>query len=203
MDPYDPSTWWAGSSPRMRGKHGPLRSLYLVGRLIPAHAGKTPHAAARKARHRAHPRACGENAAFATALTWYAGSSPRMRGKLELLRLDAAAVRLIPAHAGKTCAVEHVAGHTGAHPRACGENPLTTFVRLIEQGSSPRMRGKRYGLGCLFTGGGLIPAHAGKTKTRHDAVDGDGAHPRACGENLWSRPPTRTATAHPRACGEN
>ena len=71
-----------GSSPRMRGKPHARAARARHGRLIPAHAGKTAKTAARLARLRAHPRACGENAAQDPAhqlTTW-----------------------LIPAHAGKT-----------------------------------------------------------------------------------------------------
>ena len=61
-DPYDPATWWRGSSPRVRGKRrrsGPGRR---GSGLIPARAGKTGWRSSRPSATRAHPRACGENA---------------------------------------------------------------------------------------------------------------------------------------------
>ena len=72
----------------------------------------------------------------------------------------------------------------GAHPRACGENVWSFVQPILMQGSSPRMRGKR-SLSHADTGiPGLIPAHAGKTKDQDPIALLDGAHPRACGENL-------------------
>ena len=51
----------SGSSPLTRGKRrDPVRPRVL-GRLIPAHAGKTPRAHARASSSRAHPRSRGEN----------------------------------------------------------------------------------------------------------------------------------------------
>ena len=91
-------------------------------------------------------------------------------------------------------------------------------------GSSPRVRGKRGGLGHRLADPGLIPARAGKTSCGQDPRRGCGAHPRACGENSpgsplgpgspGSSPRVRgkrhpgnwrisCSTAHPRACGEN
>ena len=51
---------------------------------------------------RAHPRACGENAAALEPRTTRAGSSPRVRGKHAGGEPPTPVVRLIPARAGKT-----------------------------------------------------------------------------------------------------
>ena len=72
-------------------------------RLIPARAGKTQVSYHAGIDRRAHPRAGGENAAFAASIASYRGSSPRGRGKLSGLGVDVAQLRLIPARAGKTC----------------------------------------------------------------------------------------------------
>ena len=110
---------------------------------------------------------------------------------------------LIPAHAGKTFAKPRRIGDTGAHPRACGENALTTITRKAKHGSSPRMRGKRL---CLLSLGfrlGLIPAHAGKTVTMIWGSIAIRAHPRACGENGWhSIPIVRMLGSSPRMRGK-
>ena len=65
-----------------------------------------------------------------------------MRGKQNSFHMDANGIGLIPAHAGKTGLGGLAATLTGAHPRACGENALMHLRMLIENGSSPRMRGK-------------------------------------------------------------
>ena len=91
-----------GSSPRVRGKRplvardGPVRGL------IPARAGKTPGCGGAIVEGWAHPRACGENGRAQEDGEFRAGSSPRVRGKLdELFELDQGQ-GLIPARAGKT-----------------------------------------------------------------------------------------------------
>ena len=50
-------------------------------------------------------------------------------------------------------------------------------------GSSPRVRGKPDKRHELRVRDGLIPARAGKTQGNAGVGGGDGAHPRACGEN--------------------
>ena len=72
-----------GSSPRMRGKR---RTFFFTCRgqgLIPAHAGKTTGRGIPSLGNKAHPRACGENSGAERTSVTFAGSSPRMRGKLE------------------------------------------------------------------------------------------------------------------------
>ena len=92
----------AGSSPRMRGKHGPRPSRRRGRRLIPAYAGKTRGLADDAHARRAHPRVCGENPREAQWIEAQQGSSPRMRGKLTTLASSGLSSGLIPAYAGKT-----------------------------------------------------------------------------------------------------
>ena len=74
-----------------------------------------------------------------------------------------AAVGLIPAWAGKTAHDDSLRDGVGAHPRVGGENARDVAVPALQQGSSPRGRGKRRGVVEGFHDGGLIPAWAGKT----------------------------------------
>ena len=174
--------------PRACGENAVIVNRHLrVLWLIPAHAGKTTRAKLVAFHAAAHPRACGENITLRSISSVVFGSSPRMRGKQQLILSSARESRLIPAHAGKTrqCSLLYAFG--GAHPRACGENVAGVMGIMLMWGSSPRMRGKRHGNPLLARAFGLIPAHAGKTVV----IDhGDGhrtAHPRACGENLRVR----------------
>ena len=96
----------SGSSPRMRGKRNPYSRRPKQSGLIPAHAGKTIVISYATSKSRAHPRACGENLPSTIGPTMKTGSSPRMRGKQNILNLSKAFSGLIPAHAGKT-------GHAG------------------------------------------------------------------------------------------
>ena len=175
-----------GSSPRMRGKHGPLRSGDMVEGLIPAHAGKTVVALSSRLQRWAHPRACGENRISANFFLPMAGSSPRMRGKRRPLPRRERRDRLIPAHAGKTSRASSKSWPASAHPRACGENSTRISMYAKTSGSSPRMRGKHEAPVEEAPAEGLIPAHAGKTAAQSAAGWIQRAHPRACGENRKS-----------------
>ena len=91
------------------------------------------------------------------------GSSPRVRGKLSVPALARSARGLIPARAGKTWPVTVPAFGAQAHPRACGENAKTSVPQAAQQGSSPRVRGKRFQFEGDCSSCGLIPARTGKT----------------------------------------
>ena len=91
-----------GSSPRVRGKPTNLiRAGDLIG-LIPARAGKTRRSNSGLRMHRAHPRACGENSYHPLNISEKVGSSPRVRGKLQVFTTSLPHGGLIPARAGKT-----------------------------------------------------------------------------------------------------
>ena len=92
----------AGSSPRGRGKLGPLPDAHHGRGLIPAWAGKTVSAGKTQCPKPAHPRVGGENPhpVVVAGAGW--GSSPRGRGKHSGVLNEFAHARLIPAWAGKT-----------------------------------------------------------------------------------------------------
>ena len=175
--------WAKGSSPRVRGKlEHVLRVTRHVG-LIPACAGKAPGALWTRVLTPAHPRVCGENLPKGATSTSRDGSSPRVRGKLHLLRCRRVGEGLIPARAGKTRARPPRDAPCWAHPRVCGESPWRTMDTCSHAGSSPRVRGKLAEGGDEHVEGRLIPACAGKTSTRGAARRPCRAHPRVCGEN--------------------
>ena len=152
-----------GSSPRVRGKQ--VRADPRVNRegLIPACAGKTARRRTNRNRAQAHPRVCGENVFTKSHAEDQRGSSPRVRGKPSI-RLTSSFTRgLIPACAGKTPAWTAHPRHCRAHPRVCGENRKRFTVKQVFTGSSPRVRGKRFGGESITFMGRLIPACAGKT----------------------------------------
>ena len=71
------------------------------------------------------------------------GSSPRMRGALQVSDPGRYADRIIPADAGSTTMHLPPRRSVGDHPRGCGEHDLTNGVFQSSDGSSPRMRGAR------------------------------------------------------------
>ena len=159
--------------------------------LIPARAGKTISEGTDAQTDKAHPRAGGENTAYSVPGVAIHGSSPRGRGKRKQLARKPLLTRLIPARAGKTQDVIFEAEVNGAHPRAGGENTQAITRPPSYLGSSPRGRGKPGALRRACGDDRLIPARAGKTRVRRDALSGESAHPRAGGENTSHGSPRR------------
>ena len=153
----------SGSSPLTRGKPGPFGAWRPKLGLIPAHAGKTVESESEGDISAAHPRSRGENPAPGRAAGPPAG--------------------LIPAHAGKTIRRGDAGSDTGAHPRSRGENARPSSSARAITGSSPLTREKRPSGPPQRRGPGLIPAHAGKTRSRSPLGTRPRAHPRSRGEN--------------------
>ena len=89
--------------------------------------------------------------------------------------------RIIPAHAGLTQRSKTAHGLTRDHPRACGAHQIFGEGRTTVSGSSPRMRGSPKSCCKPYSGSGIIPAHAGLTRTKFNMVNERRDHPRACG----------------------
>ena len=175
-----------GSSPLTRGKPLGAKALHGAAGLIPAHAGKTPRPRRRRGGWTAHPRSRGENRGRGRHQCLRSGSSPLTRGKHEDEEFRVLAVRLIPAHAGKTPDPEGSHKYVGAHPRSRGENGGRPASRTRRMGSSPLTRGKPCCSLTTLVSIGLIPAHAGKTWPWPRPCRLRGAHPRSRGENIKS-----------------
>ena len=156
-----------GSSPRVRGKQKPRIGVTGFVGLIPARAGKTATASCGSTARGAHPRACGENSRAASIGATLSGSSPRVRGKPCASAFAHGVGGLIPARAGKTGYSPTTLQPGWAHPRACGENAMTTGAPRGAWGSSPRVRGKHIVRGPQAARLRLIPARAGKPTITH------------------------------------
>ena len=176
-----------GSSPLTRGKPVGRYPRSRASGLIPAHAGKTRGGRADPRDRRAHPRSRGENGHLASGRVAGQGSSPLTRGK----HLSSPSLlppgRLIPAHAGKTSGERPRMGGVSAHPRSRGENGQKVHSGRPAGGSSPLTRGKLVDRFASEAAGGLIPAHAGKTRTSGGGPPDARAHPRSRGENFKAR----------------
>ena len=132
-----------GSSPHMRGKRMGAPIFWARSRIIPAHAGQTTCWNADKTRAMDHPRTCGANSGTVYVAKRPHGSSPHMRGKLDVARITVVAGRIIPAHAGQTLFFSKIPMNFADHPRTCGANRWVTSARVPSAGSSPHMRGKQ------------------------------------------------------------
>ena len=130
---------------------------------------------------------CGENTPINHSIIYFPGSSPRVRGKLSVALDDGGVFGLIPACAGKTRCETARASEWRAHPRVCGENPVSDHHMSTRSGSSPRVRGKLPAYDQAQITSGLIPACAGKTAPGQSPSPMNWAHPRVCGENSGER----------------
>ena len=117
----------SGSPPRMRGKPWSAPPPPAVGRITPAHAGKTRGYTDSLPQLQDHPRACGENSMGHMCAVCLQGSPPRMRGKLVWLLHRLTRRRITPAHAGKTNYIFLTGRINQDHPRACGENSAISY----------------------------------------------------------------------------
>ena len=131
----------------------------------------------------AHPRSRGENIAEQGWDAYALGSSPLTRGKRRVIRRCSSCRRLIPAHAGKTSTPKSVPRLARAHPRSRGENKDGPGSVWSDRGSSPLTRGKLMTHVVMRESSGLIPAHAGKTRSDVARTRRRAAHPRSRGEN--------------------
>ena len=152
------------------------------------------------------------------------GSSPLTRGKRIYRRPRTRTRRLIPAHAGKTALTTSSGPSFRAHPRSRGENKCPPSDCPRCPGSSPLTRGKPGATAAGLAGGGLIPAHAGKTNPpRREGGKPQGSSPLTRGKQLHASADNHRkrlipahagktaackvglvdARAHPRSRGEN
>ena len=111
-----------GSSPPVRGALRSVMPWILSVGLIPARAGSTLGSTQPGISARAHPRPCGEHVPVCHDSRFLSGSSPPVRGSLDVAALGCGAAGLIPARAGSTKAPTSCGLPRRAHPRPCGEH---------------------------------------------------------------------------------
>ena len=166
----------------------------------------------------------GENVGATSKPRSISVSSPHGRGKPRNRLRRPWCVRFIPARAGKTTTKKRSTPIKTAHPRAGGENSSAAHRNAVHVGSSPRGRGKRASAKVTTSLSRLIPARAGKTRSRvlrmlrgwahpraggeDDSLPGctsgwEGSSPRGRGKKLPMSRAIASAAAHPRAGGEN
>ncbi len=130
------------------------------------------------------------------------GSSPRMRGSPGAGFDSIRAVGIIPAHAGLTPGAICYACAPWDHPRACGAHLMSNKQKKVVKGSSPRMRGSLTVVVAAAYDEGIIPAHAGLTKSATSFCVIPRDHPRACGAHRnWGGARCRVSGSSPRMRG--
>ena len=140
---------------------------------------------------RDHPRTRGVYAHEPTPVGDEAGSSPHTRGLPPLPARVCGGPGIIPAHAGFTLPGVSYALSTSDHPRTRGvyETPLGEYIHT--SGSSPHTRGLQALVRRISAAQGIIPAHAGFTRSRPRRRGGGRDHPRTRGVYSGAEQPTR------------
>ena len=127
---------------------------------------------------------CGANQVGLDDLTNPDGSSPRVRGELPRQSGRLGTCRIIPACAGRTTHVPRNYVLKADHPRVCGANQAESIESALSAGSSPRVRGELKRTVFTRPPHRIIPACAGRTRTRTASTTAAGTdHPRVCGAN--------------------
>ena len=162
----------AGSSPHVRGTHGPSARHGRRAGIIPACAGNTMSAVSCIRWAWDHPRMCGEHNRNERGNTGTAG--------------------IIPACAGNTIRGSFVCCRFRDHPRMCGEHSRMAMMRSMKAGSSPHVRGTPERPWSARPRPGIIPACAGNTAISGMARTAARDHPRMCGEHDGEEPDWET-----------
>ena len=111
----------AGSPPHVRGKGCVPIILALPVGITPACAGKSAVLGNGSARHRDHPRMCGEKQRANGMGRTSSGSPPHVRGKGGCCVTISVKNRITPACAGKRLRIQIPRRPNEDHPRMCGE----------------------------------------------------------------------------------
>ena len=191
-----------GSSPRVRGTPRWRERVRRSCRFIPAGAGNAfddPRGAALEA---VHPRGCGERLNFEIGRTPALGSSPRVRGTLDLRRRESVGNRFIPAGAGNAASACRRKRSRPVHPRGCGERTMAGGGTSNSHGSSPRVRGTPAAASPTAPLVRFIPAGAGNASGCPWRFRKWSVHPRGCGERQVAvHTPTVAFGSSPRVRG--
>ncbi len=177
-----PAPAMGGSSPRVRGTL-PVDFTYIAHlRFIPACAGNAGGSVRVYQEQSVHPRVCGERPPSALAGTGTAGSSPRVRGTLQVALRAGDHGRFIPACAGNAAKLNPTHRDSPVHPRVCGERARIPSTSTRRAGSSPRVRGTQAQLRAGLIPLRFIPACAGNAGPLPHGLLVRAVHPRVCGE---------------------
>ena len=129
-----------GSPPRVREERFKMVCRNGHCRITPACAGRTPCGHCRVPTNQDHPRVCGKNRGQDLFLLDQRGSPPRVREEHGYMIRAGKYVRITPACAGRTIAVNNNKAVFWDHPRVCGKNRGNLRRHSGHTGSPPRVR---------------------------------------------------------------
>ena len=131
-----------GSPPRVRGEGSGDRVHDAGHRITPACAGRRLSPTDSSAKAEDHPRVCGEKCSPLKQAGSRAGSPPRVRGEVALLRALLLRRGITPACAGRSYTSCSCNRSIQDHPRVRGEKKQPAATLPPHPGSPPRARGE-------------------------------------------------------------
>ena len=170
-----------GLSPRVRGNRNSQNLSGMIFGPIPACAGQPSCATSSPLKAGAYPRVCGATDPEAAGAVDCLGLSPRVRGNLRLLLLQALWLGPIPACAGQPLFLCASLGLSRAYPRVCGATVFELSTLAYQDGLSPRVRGNLARFVHAPYQFGPIPACAGQPTKARASGPKPRAYPRVCG----------------------
>ena len=168
----------------MRGQWQRWQDQGSVRRSTPARAGTINPMSVQPKGGTVHPRACGDNVSAPGSMRVGDGPPPRVRGQCQLRGLCCISRRSTPARAGTIRAPTPRMEPRAVHPRACGDNLLSSFFGLMPGGPPPRVRGQSEYPVADVPRLRSTPARAGTIPRRRVDSSTLSVHPRACGDNI-------------------
>ena len=136
-------------------------------RFIPACAGNGRRPRCGSSARPVHPRVCGERGVTGGQWPMNFGSSPRVRGTVDICPFEVGYRRFIPACAGNGNCIRVDLDGRPVHPRVCGERTVPGQVGGAAVGSSPRVRGTGSSAHERLHKRRFIPACAGNGYARY------------------------------------
>ncbi len=188
---------WIGSPPRVWGRRQNFIVPILTKRFTPTRVGKTVYGCPALRARSVHPHACGEDACGANGGWLDFGSPPRVWGRR---RRDISRVltqRFTPTRVGKTGADAWQRWPAAVHPHACGEDSRFWHLRSCNDGSPPRVWGRRVGDRAEIETLRFTPTRVGKTSLGEQHFRASTVHPHACGEDTADPPDQQAAHGSP------
>ena len=113
------------------------------------------------------------------------GSPPHVRERPVVVITSSKFIRITPACAGKTGAIERKGTNIQDHPRMCGKDPHDPIPECRHSGSPPHVRERPAAQSHSAENQRITPACAGKTCAVWVVETTKQDHPRMCGKDRW------------------
>ena len=138
----------SGSSPRVRSRLTEIILAIVTTGIISACAEQTECERLQGFPDGDHLRVCGADHGLHLLLTWFGGSSPRVRSRHHHLMLENIIIRIISACAEQTVSLTMGRRPWWDHLRVCGADLIMILRQRVSDGSSPRVRSRLCGRLC-------------------------------------------------------